>query len=361
MLSGSYLPEDVTFLLKEINITSTSVEQKEVNIQKNKQHYSQMLTFEKAPTEQYMNLFYDCLDDNGLTFAENICHLAQKIAKDYEDQEEIVIVSLARAGTPVGVLLKRYIDKILHKKVKHYCISIIRDVGVDNNALQHILKIHSDTSIVFVDGWTGKGVIGKQLKESVTQFNTENNTIINSNLYVIADISGTAHYSATYDDYLLPSAILNSTISGLVSRTVYNLDYLSEKDFHGCVVYNNLQEHDISQWFVDTVFNTINIMCKHYVFIENLENKKQSLRQASQNVIQFFKDTLNISDVNYIKPGIGESTRVMLRRVPQELWVKDISQKNVEHLVYLAKNKDVPIYTKPDLAYHAVAIIKELD
>lgn len=361
MLSGSYLPNDVTFLLKEININSTSVEDKEINIQKNKQHYSQMLTFEKAPAPEYMDLFYECLQDNGLKFAEDICHLAHKIAKDYSKEKEIVIVSLARAGTPVGVLLKRYIEQILYKNTTHYCISIIRDVGIDINALTYILQKHKDTSIVFVDGWTGKGVIGKQLKQSVLEFNNQNKTNISSNLYVVADISGTAYYGATYEDYLLPSAILNSTISGLVSRTVYNTKYVAQEDFHGCVIYHDLKEHDISNWFVDAVFHLIKTFCRHYMFVHNLENDKQSLRDSSQNVIEFFKSTLNITDVNYIKPGIGESTRVMLRRVPQELWVRQLSQKNVEHLVYLAKNKGVPIYTKPDLAYHAVAIIKELD
>lgn len=366
MFSGSYLPNDVTFLLKEISIPSTSIEDKEKNIQKNNQHYSQMVTFEKKPEDAYMDIFYKSIELNGDKFSQHCCTLAKQIYADYQNEKEIVIVSLARAGTPIGVLVKKYIEDILLKPTTHYCISIIRDVGIDYNALSFILQHHKDSSIVFIDGWTGKGVIGKQLEQSISQYNLQNNSSISSSLYVVADISGTAYYSATHEDYLLPSSVLNSTISGLVSRTIYNETYLSPKDFHGCVIYEHLRSSDISQWFIDVIFEKMSnidslndiIMTSH--IIQDL-SYKTLLQQKSFDTLAFFKTILNIDNVNFIKPGIGEATRVMLRRMPKELWVKNIDAESTKHLIFLAYNKEIPIYIKEDMVYQSVAIIQELD
>jgi hypothetical protein len=43
--------------------------------------------------------------------------------------------------------------------------------------------------------------------------------------------------AASAEDYLIPSSILNATLSGLISRSVLNADYIYAQDFHGCVFY----------------------------------------------------------------------------------------------------------------------------
>ena len=45
--------------------------------------------------------------------------------------DSLVIVSLARAGTPIGVLIKRYLEKKYCVQLTHYSISIIRGRGID--------------------------------------------------------------------------------------------------------------------------------------------------------------------------------------------------------------------------------------
>ena len=49
-----------------------------------------------------------------------------------------IIVSLARAGIPVGILIKRYIKQKYGVDCPHYAISIIRDKGIDINAMEYI-------------------------------------------------------------------------------------------------------------------------------------------------------------------------------------------------------------------------------
>ena len=65
-------------------------------------------------------------------------------------------------------------------------------------------------------------------------------------------------------------------------------------------------------------------------------------------------------NINHIKPGIGESTRVLLRRVPFVIIVQDLNSREIEHLVLLAKEKDVKIVEDKTLPYKALAVIKDV-
>lgn len=370
--SGSYKDTDVTFLLKSISLPSTDIQDKEKLMQSEKMHYSEMITYEKPPSKEYMGIFYDAWTLNGNTFSQHVYHLAKKINDDFVGQE-VVIVSLARAGTPVGVIVHNVLQEFFQRKSFHYSVSIIRDRGLDLNALEHIVSLHEGKDIVFIDGWTGKGVIGKELKQSVEVFNAEHIkgandgksfTPVNHHLYVVADISGTAYWSATANDYLIPSAVLNSTISGLVSRTILHNAYISDNDFHGCLYYDALTKHDISKWFVNMALNKIRCMDFSQIALNEEHNtidEKTKRQQLSRQTIEQYLNENGLSNQNFVKPGIGESTRVLLRRSPKTIILKDKNDTYVKHLVYLAQQKNIPIIENPQLCYNAVAIIEVVD
>lgn len=364
MFCGSYKENDVQFLLKQIQVSSTSVQDKERNIQKNDVHYSEMITHEKAPSEKYMQIFYDALALNEEKFASHLLGLAHKLHLDYP-KGEITLVSLARAGTPIGVLLKRILSQVFSRQVMHYTVSIIRDRGLDLNAMQYIINKHEDTSIAFIDGWTGKGIIGKELAQSVEQFNKEHDCSISSNLYVIADISGTAYWSATNEDYLIPSAVLNSTVSGLISRTILNTDYIGPQDFHGCLLYENLREKDISNWFIEHVLSiAIKLTKQNNELLHDIAHREINtslLKTNSEKTVNQFLLENSLDNKNYIKPGVGESTRVLLRRVPKEIIIKDEKNANIQHILHLAKEKNILVRISSDLCYNCVAIIDIID
>ena len=103
----------------------------------------------------------------------------------------------------------------------------------------------------FVDGWTGKGAIAGELKEAIKHFNNCHGTRLSESLTVLTDLAGIAGLAADGEDYLIPSSILNSVVSGLISRSVLNNDYLNEGGFHGCVFYEENRNRDISREFVD--------------------------------------------------------------------------------------------------------------
>jgi hypothetical protein len=355
MFHGTYKENDVTFLLKQIDIKETDIKNKELLIQSGKKHYSEMLSFEKAPSKDYLNVFYESLEINKDEFAKDILYMSNIINK----KKKPVIVSLARAGTPIGVLIKRTIKDIFNRDINHYSVSIVRDKGLDLNALKYIVKNHQDSEIIFLDGWTGKGVISRELKKSVELFNNQNNTNVSSDLYVLSDISGAADYFSTNNDYLIPSAILNSTISGLVSRTIIDIDNSNNNDFHACKFYDYLLEHDISLWFVDYMMEIIKKLDLKLLNTQ-LNNLNNDLKLKSLDFINKTMEKYSIDNINYIKPGIGETTRVLLRRVPERILIKKIDSNQVKHLIVLAKEKNCRIDEIIDMPYNAVGLIAKL-
>ncbi|MGL4790635.1 MAG: cysteine protease StiP family protein, partial [Anaerotignaceae bacterium] len=308
-------------------------------------HYSEMLPLEYTPSSQYMEAYYDALKNNAKETAYSIGRLADKII---EENKNPVLVSLARAGTPVGILLKRYIKYKYNISVKHYTISIIRDKGIDHNAIKYILKNHSPKNILFVDGWIGKGAILKELKKELQQYPK-----ISSKLAVVADPANVTTLCGTNKDILIPSSCLNSTVSGLISRTVLNTELIGENDFHGGVYYGELKNVDLSYDFIESIE-------KEFV-INNPKEEKTTLPQGMEDVLKIGED-FNIDNINFIKPGIGETTRVLLRRVPWKVLIS-LQHKNdpsLNHILKLAQEKNVEVEYYPLKNYKTCGIIKKL-
>jgi hypothetical protein len=64
--------------------------------------------------------------------------------------------------------------------------------------------------------------------------------------------------------------------------------------------------------------------------------------------------------VNFVKPGVGETTRVLLRRVPWRILVRTADDPEHEHIRALADTRAVPVEVVPDLAYSCMGLVKEL-
>ena len=69
-----------------------------------------------------------------------------------------------------------------------------------------------------------------------------------------------------------------------------------------------------------------------------------------------------IDNINLIKPGIGETTRVLLRRIPWKVLIDERYKGNpqLEHIVRLAEEKHTPVEYYPLTHYKCCGIIKKL-
>ena len=355
--SGSYRAGDVSFLLKPLSLQGfTDIHDKEYLIQSGQRHYSEMLSPETLPSARYLSVFRAACDANLARMAADCLALAALIAE--RRSGPVTLVSLARAGTPVGVVLNRLLPAVFNRASSHYSISIIRDRGIDQVALAHILAHgHAPESIVFIDGWTGKGVISRELASAVAAFNQRHGTAIDGGLYVLSDLAGTAACAASCDDYLIPSSILNATVSGLISRSILN-QAIGPGDFHGCVYYHQFDAHDQSQAFADGV--TAQALAQYGATGKPAAapSDKENAAAVSRAYMMAASHQHGISDANMIKPGIGEATRVLLRRTPRLLIVRDAGAPEVAHLALLAQEKNVPMAIDRALPYHAVSLIR---
>ncbi len=355
--SGSYRPDDVTFLLKRLpTLPFVDIARKEQLIQSGQRHYSEMLSPEALPSPRYLDIFRSVCEANRQQMARDCLTLATLIAA--RRGGPITLVSLVRAGTPVGVILTHLLRRVLGREASHYAVSIVRDRGIDEVALRHILaQGHAPESIVFIDGWTGKGVISRVLTQAVEGFNRRHACAINPGLYVLSDLAGSAACAASSLDYLIPSSILNATVSGLVSRSVLN-DAIGPGDFHGCVYYDQFEAHDMSREFADSLVAAGVALASQERLSAPVPIDRAFVRAVSTRFLGATMARHGITDVNLIKPGIGEATRVLLRRVPRLLLLRDPSAPDVAHLNVLAMEKSVPLMVDADLPYQAVSLIE---
>lgn len=358
--SGSYSPDDVKFLLLPTSLSPTPLEERERLIASGKRHYSEMIGAEDRPSRGRLRLFRNCLEANGDRLAKDVFLLAKQLIESAENRE-LVIVSLARAGTPIGVLLRRILPGISSSiAVSHYSISVIRDRGIDFAALSWILERHAAGTIRFVDGWTGKGTIAQEVYRSISEWK-ERPVDLSPKLWVPLDICGAAGFAGSFDDYLIPSTLLGGTISGLVSRSILPASEVGSGKFHRCVILENLRRFDISRWFISQmVAKTLQISGRD-LMQRGKDRGNLTVGGTNEFVDQMLK--LNqMCDRNRIKVGVSETVRVLMRRLPKIIYLSEsIPEFDGEIIRQLAFMRRVPITVISGLQFHAAAIIHEVE
>lgn len=346
-MRSSYIKEDVELLLKDITgmVEPQPTEEREKLIQAGR-HYCEMLPIEYVPTEKYMEVYKEALKIFAKPTALAVGKMADKIIE--KKGKNVVLVSLARAGIPIGILAKRYIKKKYKISVPHYSISIIRGKGIDDNAMKYMLERYKPEQLMFVDGWIGKGAILTELQKDIAPY-----LGVSSELAVVADPANVTEICGTHDDILIPSSCLNSTISGLVSRTFLRDDIIGEKDFHGAVFYENLKDVDLSYEFIEAIEEQ---------FEMDNETVEESIDGKGIDEIRKIVEAFRISDINFVKPGIGETTRVLLRRVPWKVLIDEKYKDDIalRHIIRLAEEKNVPVEFYPLVHYKCCGIIKKM-
>lgn len=346
-MRSSYCKDDVVLLLKDITglVEPQPTEERERLIQSGR-HYSEMLPIEYVPTEKYMQAYREALAQYSKPTARAVGSLSDKIIKNRG--KGVVLVSLARAGIPIGILVKRYIRFKYKIDVPHYSISIIRGRGIDDHAMKFLLERHDPEQLLFVDGWIGKGAILNELKKDIAYYEG-----VSPEIAVIADPANVTELCGTHEDILIPSSCLNCTVSGLVSRTFLRNDLIGKDDFHGAVYYEKLKDSDLSYDFIHKI--------EQHFRMEPGEEKDSAPGYGIDEVREIAK-RFSVDDINLIKPGIGEATRVLLRRVPWKVLIDERYRNDPQllHLVRLAKEKSVPIESYPLRHYKCCGIIKKL-
>ncbi|MFC8590317.1 phosphoribosyltransferase [Streptomyces atroolivaceus] len=350
---SSYAADDVGWLLQDLSDTplEAPTEEREEAIQSGGAHYAESLPVEYQPSPQYQELFKTALDTSAARIARAVGTVTETVLAERGPRP--VLVSLARAGTPVGVLMRRWAQHRHGLDLPHYAVSIVRGRGIDANALRWLAAHHDPADVVFVDGWTGKGAITRELAAALEEFDG-----FNPEIAVLADPGGCVRTYGTREDFLIPSACLNSTVSGLISRTVLRSDLVGPHDFHGAKFYRELADSDVSGPFLDTVAARFDEVA------DAVDAEAKELLAADRAptwegwaAVERISEEHGIHDVNLVKPGVGETTRVLLRRVPWKILAERGAGADLDHVRLLAEQRGVPVEEVEGLPYTCVGLI----
>ncbi len=356
---SSYAPDEVGWLLRDLSEVTLEAptEEREEAIQSGGAHYAESLPVEYQPSEEYQALFHAALETSAARIARAVGVVTETVLAERSPRP--VLVSLARAGTPVGILMRRWAQYRHGLDLPHYAVSIVRGRGIDANALRWLAAHHDPADVVFVDGWTGKGAITRELADAVREFEAAGGAAgFDPEIAVLADPGSCVRTYGTRDDFLIPSACLNSTVSGLISRTVLRADLVGPDDFHGAKFYRDLAGADLSAAFLDAV------SARFAEVADDADARAKDLLAADRTptwegwaAVERISEEYGIHDVNLVKPGVGETTRVLLRRVPWKILARAGAGADLDHVRLLAAQRGVPVEEVGELPYSCVGLI----
>ncbi|MDN5747314.1 MAG: cysteine protease StiP family protein [Pseudonocardia sp.] len=349
---GSYAADEVGWLLTDLSDAALEapVEEREEAIQAGGAHYAESLPVEFQPDEAYLAVYRAALGSSASRLAHAVGTVTELVLR--ERGPDVVLASLARAGTPVGVLLRRWAAARHGLDLPHYAVSIVRGRGIDRVALDHLAAHHDPVRVVFVDGWTGKGAIHRELVAALAAYRRDTGVAFDADLAVLADPGRCVRTFGTRQDWLIASACLNSTVSGLVSRTVLNDRLVGPGRYHGAKFYAELAASDHSNDFLDTVSAAFGGVR------DTSEPPDREPDHAGWAAVERITAAQGIGDVNLVKPGVGETTRVLLRRVPWKVLVRTgAPAADLAHVRLLAAQRGAPVEEVDDLAYNCVGLI----
>ncbi|MGW3953358.1 phosphoribosyltransferase [Streptomyces sp. NPDC004752] len=367
---SSYAPDEVGWLLQDLSEVTLEAptEEREEAIQNGGAHYAESLPVEYQPSEQYQKLFHAALDASAVRLARAVGVVTETViaelplSRPRSSEGAVprpVLVSLARAGTPVGVLMRRWAQFRHGLDLPHYAVSIVRGRGIDANALRWLAAHHDPRDVVFVDGWTGKGAITRELADALREFEESDGiTGFNPEIAVLADPGSCVRTYGTREDFLIPSACLNSTVSGLISRTVLRADLVGPHDYHGAKFYRELAGSDLSVAFLDAVSARFaEVADQVAAAVRELAAADRTPSWAGWAAVERISEEYGIHDVNLVKPGVGETTRVLLRRVPWKILARAGADADLDHVRLLAEQRGVPVEEVGELPYTCVGLI----
>lgn len=340
IVKSSYDPKDVTMLVKDLTglVNPVTVAEKDEMV-KNGAFERAIMIKEYPMNQEYEDYITSRFDMYIPSTAVAVASVAEQIYK--AKGNDLVLVSIVRAGIPIGILIKRYLEHTYHVEIPHYAISLVK--GLDNNAMKYILSKHKAEGIQFIDGWTGKGTVTNELVDSA-----KNYPGVDASLAVLSDVTGLAKYAGIREDFAVPSAPMNACATGLVSITVFNNDVVGPDDFHGAMYLEDLESHDHSRDFVD--------MVTEYMFSHNLTIIPETHPAVYLECPEVAKD-IGV-DMKKLNPGINEAARAILRRDLKELLVRRADDWDVQVIVSLARMKGVAIREYPLKTYKAISVAK---
>ncbi|GGU47350.1 phosphoribosyltransferase domain-containing protein [Nocardioides albus] len=341
---GSYERDDVAWLIKDLEADAAD---------------SSSGAAEDEQAEAHRALFDEALTASAQRVAYAVGLVTEQVLA--RRGQDAVLVSLMRAGTPIGVLMRRWAQRVHGLDLPHYAISIVRGRGIDQTALAYLAAHHDPARVVFVDGWTGTGAIARDLASSVEKANSTLDAHLASpfspELAVLADPGRSVSIVGTREDYLIPSACLGSTVSGLISRAVIDDDRIGPNDFHGAAFRADLARADVSRKFIDTVAARFPIVRTKVMLDSGAHlGGDHTPTWVGWNAVESAAEKFGDGDVTLVEAGVDDTVRLLLHGDPSKILVNPARDADLGLVKKLAEARGVVLERISDVPYACLGL-----
>ena len=335
--SGSYPATDVTMLFQRL----TDTQLMSARIPDPVGHYARTVPNEPAPESIVDRLFDDTLAQHAAAVAETVANTAAQLLT--LDQPP-TLVSLARAGIPAGVLLARCLQQWTSRPTPHYAVGLLDGLGLDTAAIAHIAAMHPAESIVFVDGWIGKGATINELRDHAARLG------VPGRLAALADPTGLADHAGTNEDLLIPHALLNKTVCGLLGRPIHRPDITGPNSYFAAEHATELRSRDKSLHYVESIGALVPTTppLLHHPGIDDV-------KIPAAAAIDAIAARHTNGRTELVKAGLSETCRALTRDRARIILTREETHAT---LAALAEWRDVPVKTEDIGPYRAVAIVE---
>lgn len=339
LMKSSYKKTDVELLLTDLTNKVNPIaieEKKQMEIQG--LDVKNIVTDEFPINKKYFDICFETTPIYAKQTAIAVGNLAEQIYNI--KKENLVLVSILRAGTLVGILVKRYLKNKYNIDVFHYSISLPKDVK--QNEMKFILNKHKAQDIIFIDSWTGKGTTTNKIREFAKQIDG-----LGTDLAVLSDAINISRFCGIREDIAIPQAPFNACITGLVGAPITDSKYLNDEDFSGSIYLKNLEKFDVTNWYINLIEQNFDYkLCNN----ENYEENPTSNEELSEICLKY---KIELKDLN---PGINEAGRALLRRNLKKLLVKDKNDIQIMQIKKIAELKGIEVEEYNFKYYRAAAI-----
>ena len=226
--------------------------------------------------------------------------LAASILEKYPDPGKILFVSILRAGVPITDWLCRLLPGSMGA-----AISLFVGLGIDQAALKKLARDFPGRSIIFVDGWTGRGGVARAIAE-----------LDAGPLAVLIDPWGWADFSGIQEDIFCPSACFTGLATLGFSRTFF----VDKNNFFSAYRFSEIfsQKELVKNWQTICPKNP------------GLPKKPIIKRFHAQTQLRIHSN---------------EVCRALINAAPEILYFKDnkpFAEKNFDLLLKLAEQRSIP-------------------
>lgn len=243
------------------------------------------------------------------------------------DPEKLLLVGILRAGLYVSIGLLRRLE-CRGYNVPVVALALFHEAGIDQIALRSVMHDYPGKIPVFVDGWTGRGVVAMELKQSVPEA-------------ILATLIDPGHYGdlrATDIDSLVESAHFTATETLGFSRA-----YITDP---------------AKMWkaykYPDSLYNEQLLSAWNHVFNSEPAVIHEIGKPQNLNELLIFLTNLSKSEPADWKVNINEVVRSLVNRYPQELIIGTTVQDaeyTIPTVLYSARKREIPTKYIPEMRH----------